>query len=137
MDTWRDRMKTRLVELKGVVTREQLAEAVGVTVQSLSNWLNGHREPRSLDDWQRLAEALQVTPAWLCFGDTTPAAQPKLEPRHVALLQAYRGLPKEMRAPIRMLIESLWAAHNEKYRAWSHGQEMHNQRRDSKQKEKS
>jgi transcriptional regulator with XRE-family HTH domain len=100
MDNWRDRMRRRLQELKDSegTTRDDVAERAGVTVQSLSNWLNGHREPRSVEDWERLAAALKVRPSWLVFGEGAP------DDESAALSRRILDLPAESRRALNVLL---------------------------------
>lgn len=130
MNEWRERIRSRLDELKAAgVSRESVAETAGVTMQALSNWANGHREPRSVSDWRRLAGALQVQPAWLAFGDGERDMEPlpeaadtdEMKQAHRAIVDAYRRLPEPAKQPVRALIESLTVAFDPTYHAYIEG----------------
>ena len=125
------------------MSRETIAEAAGVTVQALSNWANGHREPRSVQDWQRLAIALRVRPAWLAFGEGDRDAQTaagdddtdEMKQAHRAIIDAYRRLPEQAKQPVRALIESLTVAFDPTYHAYIESVIELNARRDGKPEE--
>jgi transcriptional regulator with XRE-family HTH domain len=55
-----------------VVSQTELGETLGVTGVTIGRWEEGGREPSSLGDLERLAEALGVRAAWLAFGDGPP-----------------------------------------------------------------
>ena len=50
------------------LTMEGVAEAVGKTKATVSNWENDEHQP-SLEDIQRLATTLCVNQNWLAFGE--------------------------------------------------------------------
>lgn len=53
-----------------------------------------------------IAKALNVDAFWLATGrGEMRECAPSLAPRHLALIQSYLALPKELRLPIRQLIE--------------------------------
>jgi transcriptional regulator with XRE-family HTH domain len=127
MNELRERIRSRLDELNAAdVSRESIAEAAVVTVQALSNWLNGHREPRSVDDWQRLAAALQMQPSCPAFGNSQRDARgsadesdsEEMKQAHRASIDADRRLPEPAKAPVRALIESLTVAFDPTYHAF-------------------
>ena len=49
------------------VTRERLAAMVGVSVATVSRWEDDLRRPKP-DAMHKLAEVLEVSPAWLDYG---------------------------------------------------------------------
>lgn len=55
------------------VTQTEVAEAVGVHQVTLGEWERGKKEPK-LDTIERLAAVLNVSPAWLAFGEGAPLA---------------------------------------------------------------
>lgn len=62
--TWRSRAKSAM---KGKVSQEQLADLLGTSQPGISHWLNGRSEP-SLDDINRIADAIGVSRVWLTYG---------------------------------------------------------------------
>lgn len=138
MSTLRERLELGMANSEPPVTKSAMAKACRVSSAAVTNWFYQENFNLQATHCFALAKLMHVDPEWLATGHgKMQGSAPKgLEPRHVALIQAYRELPEEIRGPIRMLIETMWAAHNERYRAWSHGQHMHNQERDAKHKEK-
>lgn len=65
MTTWRDRARAAMKNA-GIV-QEALAEALAMTTGGAQKWLAGTRQP-SLDDINRIAAVLNVSPAWLTHG---------------------------------------------------------------------
>ncbi|RYG55597.1 MAG: XRE family transcriptional regulator, partial [Alphaproteobacteria bacterium] len=65
METWRDRARRRMKE-RGV-TQDSLAEQLGITQGGLQHWLAGSRQP-SLDQINKIADALDASHAWLTHG---------------------------------------------------------------------
>lgn len=88
---------TELKDRDGL-TQADLAERAGVTAQALTNWANGHREPRSVEDWVRLAKALEVRPAWLLFGEGSPDQEAD------ALSRQIQAMPAESRRALHVLL---------------------------------
>lgn len=64
------------------VSQEQLAQAIGVSRQTLSHWENGQGQPDEAA-LRRMAQALQVSPAEFGLAEEAPAARPR--PRHCRL----------------------------------------------------
>ena len=50
------------------LTQAQLAQRLGVSRPTVTQWESGAREPRSVDALVRLADALGCTLDWLCAG---------------------------------------------------------------------
>lgn len=55
------------------LTQQEVADAVGVVVMTVSRWCRGATEP-SADDIAKLADALGVSRSWLAWGDGAPSA---------------------------------------------------------------
>ncbi len=70
METWRDRFKRRLSELKASegFTQEKLGEMINRSQGTIGHWVHGRRQPKSLEEYEKLAQALRVHPAWLLYG---------------------------------------------------------------------
>jgi transcriptional regulator with XRE-family HTH domain len=68
METFAERL--RVARMRRVLTQEQLAAASGVPVVTISRLENSYqnRTPRQ-GTVQRLAAALDVSPAWLLYGE--------------------------------------------------------------------
>lgn len=64
-DSWMDRAK--MLMLTRGFSQEQVAASLSCTRGAVGHYLSGRRTP-SLDQLQRLAEALETDPAWLVFG---------------------------------------------------------------------
>jgi transcriptional regulator with XRE-family HTH domain len=78
-----------------VVTQTEIGEKLGVTGVTIGRWEEGGREPSSLADLERLAEALQVSPGWLAFNEGVPLAgyhePPKpMPPGHLTRVETKR-----------------------------------------------
>ncbi len=63
-ETWRDRAKRAM---KGRISQEKMAEALGTSQPGVSHWLNGRSEA-NLDDINRIADAIGVSRVWLTHG---------------------------------------------------------------------
>ncbi len=71
----------RLREMMSIleITQTDIVNTTGVLKSSLSNWVNGNREPRQ-DQISMLADPYNINPAWLMgydvpmFNDNKPAA---------------------------------------------------------------
>ena len=68
MNTWADRIKSRMKELE--LTQEELAGKLGITRGAITHYLAGRRVP-PLRQFQKLASVLKSDPAWLQFGTTS------------------------------------------------------------------
>ncbi|MEX2524721.1 MAG: helix-turn-helix domain-containing protein [Gammaproteobacteria bacterium] len=64
-DSWMERAKM-LMQTRGI-SQESLASSLSCTRGAVGHYLSGRRTP-SLEQLQRLAEALETDPAWLVFG---------------------------------------------------------------------
>ena len=64
-----DRMKLCMA-LKGV-NQKDLADMSSIPYQTISSWARGVTIPR-IDNIERLAQALDVNPGWLAYGDGDP-----------------------------------------------------------------
>lgn len=51
------------------VSQTEIAEAMGVSKATVSNWEHGLKEPADLGTITKLAFVLGVRPAWLAFGE--------------------------------------------------------------------
>ncbi len=102
-------------------TAGKFARGLGVQVSDISPTLAGE-----LADIQ----SAQQTPVERPPRNTMP----KVEPRHLALLQAYLSLPEETRFAVRMLIETLAGAQNPRMHAFMRELEQFNHKRDAKVK---
>lgn len=52
-----------------VVSQTEIGDTLGVTGVTVGRWEEGGREPNSLEQVERLALALGVSPGWLAFGE--------------------------------------------------------------------
>lgn len=67
LNTWQDRIKARLIELN--MTQEALAYKIGITRGAITHYLAGRRAP-SLKTLSKIADALEINPSWLHYGET-------------------------------------------------------------------
>lgn len=115
------------------LSQGRLAELVGkrgsgepLTKSTVSKWERGDTKNLRLANLFALADVLNVSPRWLAIADG-PRDPPggvsvkaggrtvSLAPRRLALIEAYGALPAEVRAPIRMMIETLYSARDPAY----------------------
>jgi transcriptional regulator with XRE-family HTH domain len=111
------------------LTQVGLAEAAGVTQQSVSQWERGIGVPDA-SNVRRLAELLKLPPADLLVGDGSPATE-QYSPAQMALLQAYVELPEELKPHIRTLIQSLAVVFRKSYHDYVSLQRENNRLRDA------
>lgn len=69
-----NRLKTVMAEHK--ITQTELAKRTGIRQSSISDWLNNRYEPKQ-DKVYLLANALNVSPAWLLGYDEPDIPKPK------------------------------------------------------------
>jgi transcriptional regulator with XRE-family HTH domain len=67
------------------INDSEFANRVGWTRQQVSQYMNRHRVP-SLENIDRIAEALETTPAWLISGEKDETSV-RLPPRILQLLE--------------------------------------------------
>ena len=105
METWRERFSVRLRHLKATegLTQQKLADQLGVAQSTVAGWLHGRREPESLQQFEALAKAIRVHPAWLLYGVDESEEDHELK----LLIQA---LPDDQRKIVRSLAASLAGA---------------------------
>lgn len=103
--SWRNRLRSRLRELKETegTTQADIAERLGKSPSTITNWLNGHREPETLADFEALAHALKVPPAWLLYGIVSD------DPELTAMFAKIESLPKFQREAIASFLNSFAA----------------------------
>lgn len=65
LDSWQDRVKERLNTLG--MTQDALASKMGITRSAITHYLAGRRVP-SLNQFEKLANALETSPGWLQYG---------------------------------------------------------------------
>ncbi len=97
------RMRSRRLD-KGW-TQEQLARRAGTNQAVIQKIENGRSlRPRKID---QIAAELNVTPAWLMFGDQASPSQ--LDPEAITLAENWSQLPEPHRSRIREEIQQLVA----------------------------
>lgn len=101
MDTFKNRLKTLRFEKN--LTQKALAEALSVTISTLSHWECGYQEP-SFKDLISICDFFEVQIDYLLgrsddFGNVTvkKESSPSLTPEEQNLLNAFRLLPREER----------------------------------------
>lgn len=108
METWRDRFKACWERLnRDGMTQDQLAERLGVSQGTIAHWLKGRRTPKNLVEFEHLAEALGVHPAWLIYGIEPATGIPS---DIAATARALGQLPPGQQLAVKTTIEQLLAA---------------------------
>lgn len=64
-EDWIDRLGRHI---KGKLTQQDLAARLGMTYQAVNHWFNRRRTPDTLEQFERIAEAAECSPAWMLFG---------------------------------------------------------------------
>ena len=75
MTSFSDRLRNARAE--SGLSRQQIADKLGITYQSVSEWETKGNRPRP-DRLQKLAQVLGVSEAWLATGEGTGQIQPVL-----------------------------------------------------------
>lgn len=134
MTTLKERLELAMDANSPRTTQAAIAKACGISTAAVAGWFQKENFALQATHCFALSKLMNVDAEWLATGRGTMAGGGVrgLEPRHVALIQAYRRLPQEQRTPIRMLIEALHAALDPKQREWSINMDQHNKRRDGK-----
>lgn len=96
METWRDRARAEM-KRRGV-TQDTLSERLEMTQGGLQHWLAGTRQP-SLEQINRIAAALDVSPAWLTHGVTPDSTLDGLGSAAQAALRRFISAERLHRAP--------------------------------------
>ena len=121
-----NRLKSVMAEHK--ITQTELAKRTGIRQSSISDWLNNRYEPKQ-DKVYLLANALNVSPAWLLGYDEPDIQKPKdgyytdpetaefaeylrTRPEARLLFSASRGISKEDMEKAVEYIELLKLKHN-------------------------
>ena len=102
MDTFKNRLKTLRFEKN--LTQKALAEALSVTISTLSHWECGYQEP-SFKDLISICDFFEVQIDYLLgrsddFGNVTIKKEgpSELTPEEQKLLDNFRSLPREERS---------------------------------------
>lgn len=107
------------------ITAADLARECGISRAAMSKLLNGKSGDIKANNALAVARRCRVNVGWLVTGEgpmrpgVADSATAGIPPHRIALIQAYGRLPADMRAPIRLLIETLALAQDEKYAKWS------------------
>lgn len=105
IEAWRDRFRQRFEEMKAEkkMSQQDLANKVGREQVTISRWLRGINSPESLEDFARLAEALDVSPEWLIFG----VSPPQYDGTARVIFSIYNDLPENLRKTLKALAIAL------------------------------
>ena len=102
MDTFKNRLKT--LRLEKNLTQKALAEALSVTISTLSHWECGYQEP-SFKDLISICDFFEVQIDYLLgrsddFGNVTikKESPSSITPEEQKLLNDFRSLPREERS---------------------------------------
>lgn len=100
MDTFAERLK-HARDQKGI-SQEALAAACGWKTRTRITNYEKDQEPENLDAIERLAAALDVSPAWLAFGES-PGERLSAEEKN--LLKLFRKTDDARRGAVRVLLD--------------------------------
>lgn len=108
MPTFTDRLKDAMGES---IRPVDLAKECKVSRAAVAKWLSGNLQNMKMENLFTCADYCRVNARWLATGkgprgldEGSPGTG--FEPRHLALLRTYTNLPKELRIPIRQVIET-------------------------------
>lgn len=106
------------------VTNAQIATACHISAAAVSKWFSGASKKIKTEHVFIVARLYNVDPEWLALGRGKPdrksgTASNEFEDKHIDLLRMYKRLPGDIRDPIRAVIQTLAAAHSERYASWS------------------
>lgn len=105
-------------KLSGLTAREVAAQC-GIPQQTYTGWETGHRQPRNLDDLDRVAEAFGITKDYLLYENgktvTIEVKEKRSDKERERLLRSYAALNDEARMKIVEYAEDL--LNIEKYRS--------------------
>ena len=104
-DEWRDRAKAQFKKLKKErkITQEYISEKVGVTQGTIAHWFSGRRSPETLEQYEKLAVALELHPAELLFGVSPSGGDSQSERLYIL----FSSLDERSRAAILASAEAL------------------------------
>lgn len=94
------------------LTQEELGEKIGVQKSGIAKYENGRVENIKRSILKTLADALDVTPGYLMFGDEKekkPA--PKNGPKVEELIRLFEGLPEDVQDQLLGLARTLAKSH--------------------------
>lgn len=83
------------------ISQEELAEEIGVSINTLSNMENGKYFPK-IDNIIMLSEAFSVSPEYMILGE--------YEPKQVEdpTILKYKGLPKEEQRKLKIVMDTFY-----------------------------
>lgn len=96
-----DRIRYAMVKRRYM--QNELAAAAHVHATLLSLWINGHSTPR-LDGIKKLADALNVTPQWLCGWEPLECMEPLKNDSDDWKTERVRGIMNRMNEAGRQLV---------------------------------
>ena len=102
VEDWISRLSAHMKRRK--ITQQMLAARLGMTYQGVNHWFNGRRSPDTLDQFQRIAQAAECSPAWMLYGigPEEPITQEDL-----MLVQLIKQLPPAAKSAAEALLRSL------------------------------
>lgn len=98
---WVDRLEQRRHAMK--LNQEQMAERIGVTVGAYNHWVSRKRVPDKLDMFEKIAAAIDRSPAWLLYGAYATASSDPIS----RALKAMENMSPEDRALAAALIDQV------------------------------
>ena len=116
MDTFAARLKYARQRAK--LSQEELARKLDISKASISKIEMGLTKEVMMTTLFRIADALMIDPRWLATGSSPIAESSVGLPGDSALIDAYGQLPKELKEPIKDLIEKAATASRQRYWQW-------------------
>lgn len=119
-------------------TRADLARACGISRPAVSKWFDSGKNLK-MEHLFSVSDECGVDARWLAIGEGTmkpskaaPCTHQDIPTHRFEMIRTYGRLDPEIRAPIKMLIETLWAANSERVR--QHSKEIEKFQEDFKKK---
>lgn len=96
-NTLAERIKAAMAQA-GIQTPAELARRMGVSRQTVQNWVNGRSEQITPDLLYKLCDVVRVNGRWMALGPPHSPVRPAfLSPEEAEILQIYQALPADAR----------------------------------------
>lgn len=123
MSTLQARLETAM--RLGQLERADLARACKISNAATSKWFSGKTQELKAEHAFKIARLCRVDAEWLATGrgNARPIAEPAtpwgFEKKDLDLLRMFLRLHEDIQLPIRNMVQTLAAAHKERYASWS------------------